>query len=147
MHDQVRTERRQGAAGFVGGPLEVFVHIDQPTVELFNGAAVGSRERADDAGAASRFHQRRTGDQEDRRGDQRQAQAALQEDGQRHECRLPQRTTARSTIPTVTSIAAAIRRGPKPSFSTIVPRTAPKITLVSRSADTGPSGKLLAATR
>ena len=60
---------------------------------------------------------------------------------------LPQRSTARSTIPTVTSTAAAMRRGPKPSFSTIVPSTAPKITLVSRSADTGPSGRLLAATR
>ena len=67
--------------------------------------------------------------------------------GQRHGSRLPQRSMARSTIPTVTSIAAAMRRGPKPSFSTIVPSTAPKITLVSRSADTGPSGRLLAATR
>src|SRR5260370_32520433 len=117
------------------------------TVEVVEGAAVGGRERAEDAGAASGLHQRRTGDQEHRRGDQRQAQAVLQKGGQRHECRLPQRNTARSTIPTVTSTAAAIRRGPKPSFNTIVPSTAPKITLVSRSADTGPSGRLLAAAR
>src|SRR5216684_3026235 len=134
-------------ADLVGGALEIVAHIGQPTVELLDGAAVGGRERADDAGAASGLDQRRAGDQEHGRRDQRQAQAALQRGGQRHGSRLPQRSMARSTMPTVTSTAAAIRCGPKPSLSTIVPRTAPKITLVSRSADTGPSGRLRAAMR
>ncbi len=40
-----------------------------------------------------------------------------------------------------------MRRAPKPSFSTSVPSTAPKITLVSLTALTGPSGRLAAATR
>ena len=55
--------------------------------------------------------------------------------------------TARSPMPTTTIDAAVMRRRPKPSFRTSVPMTAPKITLVSRSAVIGPSGRLLAAAR
>ena len=50
-------------------------------------------------------------------------------------------------MPTTTIDAAVMRRRPKPSFRTSVPMTAPKITLVSRSAVIGPSGRLLAAAR
>ena len=55
--------------------------------------------------------------------------------------------TARSPMPTTTIDAAVMRRGPKPSFKMSVPMTAPKITLVSRNAVIGPSGRLLAAAR
>ncbi len=48
-------------------------------------------------------------------------------------------------MPTTTIDAAVIRRRPKPSFNTSVPMTEPKITLVSRRAVIGPSGRLFAA--
>ena len=45
-----RAARR--TAGLVGGALKVVAHVGQPAVELLDRAAVGGRERADDAGAA-----------------------------------------------------------------------------------------------
>ena len=44
-------------------------------------------------------------------------------------------------MPQVTMTAAAMRRAPKPSLNRAVPITVPKMTLLSRNAETGASGK------
>ena len=83
VDDQVDAEERLFAVGREGGR-----DLVQPLAKTFGAALVEGRERAEDAGARRRDDERRAGDQEHRRGNDRQAQAAEKGSGVRHRQRL-----------------------------------------------------------
>lgn len=85
VDDEVDGEGGGGALG-VGGVVcgEAFLDFGEPFVELFEWAGVEGWHGADDAGGALRHHQIGHGDDEEGRGDDGQAQAALQHVEQAH---------------------------------------------------------------
>ena len=83
VHDQVHAERRRCAAGVALDAVEALADFDEPGLIGLAGPVVERREGADDAGAAGFHHEVRVGDEEHRRGDRRDRQAAMKLDGDR----------------------------------------------------------------
>jgi hypothetical protein len=88
VHQDVGTKRRTAAAALLLGVPDAPFHLDEPRLELFDGAAIHRRKGADNAGPAGRDHEVRPRHQEHRRRDQRQRQAIGEILRQGH-CPLP----------------------------------------------------------
>ena len=73
MHDQVRTAWGARRTARIGAAPPVVLDLAQPAVELVGAAAIRGRKRADYAAFAGCADQLDAGDEEHRRGNQRQA--------------------------------------------------------------------------